>query len=169
MTQPSSEALCLEQSLERSALARPAASVFARAPALARVAERFAGYLPAQVGSPHDARPLVDAAIEGAITAYFRDDHSDRAAAQAFIHALLARAAVLSDFSLRHKEQRWNPLHESPAAWLARHPRSQIAYDGQESGALAPAFRAHLLALLAGDDELTALALTRAQALGFRD
>lgn len=160
--QYSSEAeAILQESITRCGLTQPANKMLKDNPVLKDVLYRFAIHISPYIENPIDGRPLLDTAIESAVTSYYTTSLSSEEHAQhAFIDALLTRATMLVDYEIRYYKKTWDPFGSTPLyEFFTENPTSHVTYGAKRLSFIINEYRQHILRIITCPQDIDRLGI----------
>lgn len=152
----------LNDAVIRSNLTMPANEIFTQHPVLFEMTKRYVYHISPFIENPLDGRPLIDIAIENAITSYYATDKTDDgiAAQHAYIDALLTRASMLLDYEIKFFKINWEPFGENGLThFLNQYPLAQISYGNKIRPANLDDYRHFILIIIATTQEIKQIGL----------
>lgn len=155
--------------IDRIQMQAPAEQLFAEHPELGSITSSFTYHVSPMIENPTDGRPLIDIAIETAITSFYRVTAKDPLdfikGKHAYLNVLLTRASMLPDFEIRQGKTSWDAFgYLGITDFLYSHPASTITYGINSPSFDLNAYRSHILRIITTDFNLEQLQIPFEQA-----
>lgn len=149
----------INESIKRCGITQPANNLLTDNPDLHTILCRYAIHLSPFIENPADGRPLLDTAIESAVTNYYLGlNTSAKFAKLSFVDALLTRATMLVDYDVRYYKNIWNPFGSvSLTEFITKFPTPHVGYGVKHVDFDINDYRLHILNIIAQDADIKAI------------
>lgn len=149
----------INESIKRCGITQPANNLLTANPDLQAILARYAIHLSPFIENPADGRPLLDTAIESAVTNYYLGlNTSAKFAKLSFVDALLTRATMLVDYDVRYYKNIWNPFGTiSLTEFISKYQSPHVGYGVKHVDFDINDYRLHILKIIANEDDIKAI------------
>lgn len=148
----------LDGALRRIAMRKPALQAQMLCPAMQRVFLRLSYFVTDAPVREMTSKPVLDAALEAGLVAFFHCADPRRDGAAHFLQAALTQLSDLLSMQVRSGPYSWDAWGDTPLGdWLATHGHYELRHRSGPAEPVFRAFKAHVLDRVAPPVELSAL------------